>query len=380
MLIGLLKSTEICYNSLNYFMECIEKTLNYNGIQTEWIVEFDENVLMKKWDAIVGINRDLPSIRLEDGTFFVDLLGCPIFDFLVDAPYYHHYSLESHTENLHVIVLDQGHVEYCRKYYSPLKSVTMACLLGPVAEERAYKDRKIDVLFSGWLPDMEEYKQKIHAEYAGKWQESLFEKLLEIGVAEPDLSTEQALQLLLQANGIEYSDADWKSLMNFFGVHSEFWLRGYYREKVISTLVNYGLNVHVVGGGWNKLYPECPSNLTVQESVEFAEVAKLTANAKIVLNVMPWFKDGMHDRILSAMMNGAVCVTDGSSYIKSHFVNGEDMIIYNLKEIDKLPMQIEQLLQNETQAQCIAERGKKKVFENYSWNKIVEENILKYLF
>ena len=52
MLIGLLKCTEFCYNSLNYFLERIEEALRYYGVQTEWIDEINESVLQKKWDAV----------------------------------------------------------------------------------------------------------------------------------------------------------------------------------------------------------------------------------------------------------------------------------------------------------------------------------------
>lgn len=360
-------------------MECIEKALNYYGVHTEWIGKLEVEHFTKGYDAIIGINNTLPAEKFEDGTFVVDLFQCPIFDLFVDAPYYHHKTLREHAENLHIIMLDEGHIRYCERYYQPLKSVSMACLPGPVEIAKNYKDREIDILFTGSLEDKNKWKEAVHTKYAGMWETDLFDKMIEIGLVEPNYSTEHVLRALLEANAVDYNDEQWKMLMNYFGIHSEIYFRGYYREKLITTLVDAGLNIHVVGKGWENLYSECPKNLILHGSVEFAEVAKMTANAKIILNVMPWFKDGMHDRILSGMMNGAVCVTDGSAYINSHFLDDEELLIYDLKEIDKLPVRLKQLLQNEERAKSIVEKGKKKAFENYSWNKIVEENILKYL-
>ena len=190
---------------------------------------------------------------------------------------------------------------------------------------------------------------------------------------------EYVMETVLKMNGVEYTKEAFAKLMNFFGVYAELYLRGYYREKIITTLVDAGINVHIVGDGWERLYPQCPSNLTIQRGVDFSEVAEMTANAKVVLNVMPWFKDGMHDRIPATVMNEAVCVTDGSGYINSHFVNDEELVIFDLKEIENLPARIKALLVDEEMAKSIAKKGKKKANAEYSWNKIVEENILRYL-
>ncbi len=379
MLIGLLKSSDICYNSLNFFMEGIEQALICHDIHTEWIEQIDEEIFYKNWDAIIGINNTLPSEKSEDGTFIVDLFGCPFFDIFVDAPYYHHNTLKEHASNLHVIVLDEGHVEYCKKYYQPLKSVSMACLLGPVESTIPYEERKLDILFAGSLVDINEYRKKVYFDYGNQWQAAVFDKIIEISIENPNVKTNQVLDWILKANAIQCSENDMKNLMNYFGVYAEFFLRGYYREKLITSLVDYGLKVCVVGDGWERLHCQSPENLMVHSGVGFSEIARMTANAKVSLNVMPWFKDGMHDRIVSALMNETVCVTDGSSYIKANFVDDEDLLIYDLQEMEKLPPRIAALLQNDEKARRIAKKGKEKALKNYSWKRIVEENILNYL-
>lgn len=46
---------------------------------------------------------------------------------------------------------------------------------------------------------------------------------------------------------------------------------------------------------------------------------------------MPWFKQGAHDRVFNSMLNGAVCVTDTSGYLKDNFIDGENIIFIILK-------------------------------------------------
>ena len=48
----------------------------------------------------------------------------------------------------------------------------------------------------------------------------------------------------------------------------------------------------------------------------------------------------MTERIANAMLNYSVCVTDETSYINRHFVAGENIVTFNLDNIDKLPDKI----------------------------------------
>lgn len=72
----------------------------------------------------------------------------------------------------------------------------------------------------------------------------------------------------------------------------------------------------------------------------------MISRSKISVNVMPWFKQGAHDRVFNSMLNGAVCVTDTSGYLKDNFIDGENIIFYNLENIDAAADKIKRLLTN----------------------------------
>ena len=97
------------------------------------------------------------------------------------------------------------------------------------------------------------------------------------------------------------------------------------------------------------------------------------ANAKISLNVMPWFKDGAHDRVYSAMCNGALCLTDPSRFMREDLLEGENVIFYSLKEYEKLPDRICQLLSQEGKREKIAEGGKEHAMKNHVWSERVPQ-------
>lgn len=101
-------------------------------------------------------------------------------------------------------------------------------------------------------------------------------------------------------------------------------------------------------------------------------------NSKITLNIMPWFKYGAHDRIYNAMLNGSVCVTDTSEYLKKHFENGKNIIFYELNQLDNLVKNVHLLLENPGFAKSIIE-NQKRTAANSTWSNRVH-NILEQRF
>ena len=69
MKIGIWCTSNICYNSLNYFLNCISKALNELGVDTEKFQILDEKALFSGYDAIIGINSSVPIDKLESGQY-----------------------------------------------------------------------------------------------------------------------------------------------------------------------------------------------------------------------------------------------------------------------------------------------------------------------
>lgn len=378
MKIGLLAvNNGLCYDSLNFFLDCIGKALQAKGVRTKKICAVSEEILLESWDAVIGINHPLPFVRLENGMFLIEVLRCPVFQLIVDPPYHHHPYLEPHMDNMYMYLLDEEHVTYCRSYYRPFKEVRMAWLLGPVGRCRNYDEREIEVLFTGTLESEDDLKEKMSVLAPDwDWADEFFDLLVKIRVERPEETAAESVIFLLEQMRITYSQELLKMMMYVFGMVSDCYLRAYYRRKMVTLLVDAGISVHVAGNGWEDLYAVCPDNLVLEGSVDFARTADLISNAKILLNILPSFNHGIHDRVLTAMQNGAVCVTDYSTYVDAHFQNGQDIVIYRLEELDRLPHMVKELLANPGRAKAIAEKGRKNAMENYTWEKFVKKYIL----
>lgn len=385
MNIGLLVDpSDVCYGSLNSFLFEIETSLHKFLVHTERIVEINDDIVSKHYDAFIGLNRSEPAFVAEDGSYFMDsYFGCPFFNILVDAPYSHYPSLHAHMENLYVILLDNGYVEYCKKNYPDCKSVEMGYLLGHTGGQNGnlipYEKRGIDILFTGTYRESDYFRRTFLASQCSDEEKNAFLYMIENGIKCPHKTIESLFRDYLMLNMAEIDTAEFVRIMSNVGVYADIYLRSYWREKVIDSLADSGMNITLAGSCWEEYFQKTPKNVTLLGEMNMESTGNLTANAKILLNVMPWFKDGLHDRIPTAMHNGAVCVTDSSSYIDMHFQDGENIVLYQLDNLGELPDKCQYLLEHPKEAASIARAGKEKAGREYTWERFVLDYILKWL-
>lgn len=376
--IALIQNDAACYSSLIYFLKQIAKVLEKAGYQTEVIGEIDDSFMQQKWSAVVGINQNIFSAQFEDESFIFDYLECPLFSLIVDPPYFHDQQLRKHPKNLHLICLDEGHVEYAKEIYGPFANVKMGYLLGEVEKIVPWEKRNIDILFTGTATDVSQFVSKVNS-YSQSWVKDLFAYLVELGAQHPENTTEKYVLRYFKEKGMTISKEDMRLAMATAGYYAEFFLRGYFRQKVVRTLLENEITVTVVGNGWEKLKSEFGDKLILHTGVNFKEVAQFNRNAKIILNVMPWFKAGCHDRVPTSMLQGAVCLTDESEYLKKVFCDGEDIVFYQLDRLADLSKSVFELQQDTMKAKKIAERGLEIARNDFSWNKMVQDTILQFL-
>ena len=107
--------------------------------------------------------------------------------------------------------------------------------------------------------------------------------------------------------------------------------------------------------------------------------------SRISFNIMSWHKAGLTERVINIMGAGTVAVSDETTRIRELFNTGEDdtqeIIVFNLEDVDKLPMLIKSVLNDEEKQKRISSNAKKRIFENYTWDcmtermiKIIEDN------
>lgn len=115
----------------------------------------------------------------------------------------------------------------------------------------------------------------------------------------------------------------------------------------------------------------------IDDRVPFAETLNYMENARICLNVMPWFKAGTHDRIFNTLLRYSLPLTDSSSWLDCNFKNGEDIAIYDLEHLERLPGQVERLLRDGEQTMKMIQKGYEKVAGQFVWKNCVDQILRK---
>lgn len=365
-------------NENDYIVAC---TFNYNGIAGEEGL-YDEEANWNIWDAH----------------------GIHVYNMVVDHPlYYHKYRRYNPRKYTHLSI-DRNHVRYMKRFFpevnlgedtSPDKYGTdtfndnidnidgdmhnkLAGFLPlggteinrdrAIIADKPYldmKERPIDVVFTGNYTPAKNFDRFL----AGMDQEyrEFYHSLVDEAMAHPDELIEDIAERCLKAEMGDITDEELMSCMpNMMFVDLS--VRFNYRAAVIRALADSGIKVHTFGAGWNLLECSHPENIIQAGNVDSQKCLDVISQSKISINVMPWFKDGAHDRIFNSMLNGALCVSDGSKYLREEFTDGEDIAFFDLKAIDKVPELVLKYLSDEDRLSHVAENGYSRCARRHTWS------------
>jgi hypothetical protein len=365
--------------TLEYFSLQLAKEFKRIGHEV-FIFDFlEENKSLKALLSFLELNNSVmltfnfTGIRGDDifldknNTLIWNEFKIPCYNIVVDHPFYYHKILARVPELYHHISIDRFHGDYMKRFFPEVAAELFLPLGGTEFYDQLipYENRTMDIIFTGnYTPPshFDKFITRIDDDYT-----AFYHSIIDDLIAHPTLPMEEAFELHLKQEMGELNDEELKTCMENM-IFIDLYVRFYFRGFVVKTLVDSGLKVHVFGDGWGLLDCKYPENIIDGASVDSKTCLEKIGQAKISLNVMPWFKDGAHDRIFNSMLNGALCLTDSSIYLDKEFKDGENVKFYSLSEIGKLPEIVTKLLKNPEYTKQIIEAGYNKA-QNHTWAK-----------
>lgn len=312
---------------------------------------------------------------------------------LVDHPLYYHSKLLDSPSRLTVYCVDREHVAYINRFYPGIKAeflplagniwmpqMTQAQSYDAVWNyEKSlipYEKRAYDVVFTANYVPVEQLEQKIStlgAEYA-----AFYRGIVDDLLGHPSQSVDAVLEHHIKDELGAVSDSDMRGAMSGM-LLVDLLVRTCFRGEIVRELAEADIKVHVFGADWDKLVCQKPENIIINKGqltvgkLSTAQCVEAVRNAKISLNIMPWFKDGAHDRIFTAMLQKTMALTDTSKYLQEEFADGEDVAFFSLEKRKELPDIIHMLLSDEEQAVHIAENGYIRATEAHTWRERTQQ-------
>ncbi|MBQ9989678.1 MAG: glycosyltransferase family 1 protein [Lachnospiraceae bacterium] len=311
-------------------------------------------------DFCLTFNNMALSQKLEKGDFLWDALHIPCFDYMFDHPLYFFDTFDDPPASAVVTCVDRHHVSYVKRFYPKVNN----CFFFPLGSEELFREeiipwqeRSIQALYVGSL------KKNPHAV-----EDAFSRKVVNLLCEHTGLTVEEAVEQLLGPTD-ETTLKKTLERYRYCDLNTNF----IFRENLVRVLVNANIHVTVYGSGWEECDFSDSPFFHHEGSATQEECIRKMQDTRFVLNSMPWFKDGTHDRIYNAMLAHALCITDPSDYLAEEFTDREDILYYSLDAMEKLPDLIHYYEAHPEEAVTIIEKGYQKAVLSHTWqNRSIE--------
>lgn len=337
--------------------ESAEKLAHFAGISDTILVTFNFDGLCVE-----------TSLYDAAGNIFWDIRDIPCVNIVVDHPIFYPKLYEQLPRKYHEVSIDRSHMAYLQKYYPEVKSNIFLPLGGtalhPGKSYPSVEEREIDVLFTGNYTPKEQFEQYIHRN--GEEYATFYLGILNELIGHPALQDDLVMEKHLKREFPEATNTELRTTMSNM-LFIDTYIRNYFRAKVIQTLVDAKIHVHCIGHGWNLLECKHKEYLSYEKNQYSLACLERMNASKISINVMPWFKDGAHDRVFNAMANGSVCITDHSKYLDEILTDGENVIFYDLEHLEELPDKVRRILKQPDKMKTLSDNGFAFVQKSHTW-------------
>ncbi len=317
----------------NIAVDCVDMTE-----KTESWSHIAAKILRREYDAALVLNSwGEQNVSLDSGENLFDKAELPFYNWIMDHPAEHMGHLSTRCRNYHMICVDRDHVIFLKKYYPDIRSADFLPL--PVEDEgiadtsfESFTKRRYAVVFSGNCQDTDHMRGLF--DQCPEDRRELLYFLAGHLLEHRELSYEAALEEVLEA--VYEREMSTEEMREYVSLTTPVipYIRACVREEVIRKLMISDIRLHLFGNGWDRYQKELSNGNTVLEGTAgFEELSGIYRNSKMVLNVMPWFRNGSHDRIPMGMFAGAAVVTDHSGYldeIAEKDANDNSIVFYDI--------------------------------------------------
>lgn len=291
-----------------------------------------------------------------------DGIGIPYICICIDRPLYFTGVRNNDIHNVIYIWTDTADVHNAEKYY--FKNGRHAFLphggeINLTTSDVFKTERFMDVMVIGnyatdrldelWQKDLPLNREAVNNiialyEIGGKsWEECVHE-------AAGPLTDEEIASFMAAAG--EYLDAH---------------MRLKKRAAVVRALLDGGITVHCFGADWELTDAINHPNFLYHGYIYCEPGRELIKHTKILINDLPVFHTGSHERVFSAMLRGALCVSNYTDYFGEHFTDGENIVFFDYKDLNGLAQKVKYYLAHEEKRLQITKAAFEKARGEHTW-------------
>lgn len=304
----------------------------------------------------------------SEGISFFDVRDVLFINIVVDHPFYYHKFLPYLPKKYIQISIDREHEAYLERFFPEMRRGPFMPLGGTSLWENGkfpgYDDRKYDIVFTGNYNPPSIFHEAIHR-HGDEYAEFYYDIIHDL-IRHPWRSMDAVIMEHLNRDVEDIDEKGLKETMPNM-IFIDLYVRHYFRGEVVKTLVDHGFRVHCFGAGWDQLDCRHPENIINGNVLDSLGCLQQISRSRLSLNVMPWFKDGAHDRVFNSMLNGAVSLSDSSRYMDEILEDGKHFVRYDLAKLEELPEKAEQILSDKEKWEYLVGQGYRMANRGHTW-------------
>lgn len=138
------------------------------------------------------------------------------------------------------------------------------------------------------------------------------------------------------------------------------------RKRLLQELDQTGIGIEIFGTGWNTADWKCHR---IHAPVDYHTALTISAGSQGILSITPCHANGSHERVLSCLAQGSICITSPSSfYDDAGFVAGRDYLSYDPWEVGSLSAAVAKLptLKNSEERQAALPHTQARIQRDHS--------------
>lgn len=311
-------------------------------------------------DFTIGFNG---ALKMDGGKLYCDYIEVPHIACLVDPPY--RFMELTLSPNI-LLTCDD---EYCCTDFRETVFANTFFMPHAVEKELAMQpkvEKIYDVAMLATFVDCERRKK----EWEKKFPTDICQGMQEAVKITLNDETTSFIFALKKTLGKFLNDQSEKPLLKEIFSEVELYIKGRDKLDLLQSITDR--EVHVFGGSidqenWKKAFKNHP-NIVVHPAVTFLEALQIMKQTKILLNSCIKNKQGAHERLFSGSAAGAVVVTNDNAYMRQHFIDGEEVLLYRRTSFKDLNSCVHELLNDEPRRIEMSQQAKAKILAEHTWD------------
>jgi hypothetical protein len=350
------------YGALHVMMDKLEQYLKNNThMEINRISTETDDIIPEFWKENYDYIFVVQAIWFENiinNKSIYEYMDTKILGWIVDPPYFHTKRIDSSGENMIIACVDEGDTYNVKKIYKK-KAETLHLFGIEFDHKKRISDRKIEVFVPGSYYCVEEIDTQLQK--SPDILKNLIQSVINKMIFDCNQTLTDAIRSVYKDEyDLEISTQQLYEFMTDFGRIIDKYYRNYLREKCVLSILANDINITVCGMGWDKFKEK--NNITknfeiLDTNMSYLDVLKAISDSKVVLNVSPFFIEGIHDRVSNAMLNGAVSLSDRSGFLTENFNDREEILYYSWNRLDASIKSIKKYLSDDDKLQNIADRA-----------------------